>query len=180
MNQKTVNVGKLIGPLIIGDSPEYNIDSVISELLRCMAMHDHEYRPLRRKPSAETIKKISHNNIKSKQHIIKQYLDFSSKVEVAYDVIDSSMPFGKQIITQRLNDLYFAALDELDIDYYQNEIDIGSVRNNSIFIIEFIINKLKQFAYESKNKPKLKEYIEIGVNVVVAHAFIECIVMETP
>jgi len=177
---KTVNVGRNAGNIIIGDSPEYEISSVINELLKSLANKPFSFKKKTRRPSAETVVKIEHNNLKSKSHIIKQYLDHSSKVEEAYSEIDSLITFGKDTILQNLNDLYYLALDAVDIDYLTCDVDIEKVRENSEFILDFIIQKLKNSVFESKNTPAYKEHVELGVNVVVAHAFIECIVMENP
>ena len=177
---KTVNVERNAGNIIIGDSPEYEISSAINELLKSLANKPFLFKKKRRRPSSETVVKIEHNNLKSKSHIIKQYLDHSSKVEEAYSEIDSLITFGKDTILQNLNDLYYLALDAVDIDYLACDVDIEKVRRNSEFILDFIIQKLKNSVFESKNTPAYKEHVELGVNVVVAHAFIECIIMENP
>jgi len=177
---KTVKVDKVAGNLNIGNAPEYEISSAINELLKSLANKPFVYKRKKRRPSAGTIKKINHNNLRSKSHIIKQYLDNSSKIEEAYSDIDSLVAFGKDTILQNLNDLYYLALDEVNIEYLVCEIDIVKVRENSEFILESIIQKLKNTAFESSNTPAYKEHVELGVNVVVAHAFIECIIMENP
>jgi hypothetical protein len=180
MTQKVINIERNAGNLIVGDSPEYQVNTAINELITKLASMPFTFENTRRKPSSETIEKLKHNNIGAKKHIIKQYLDFSSKIESAYKAIDSSIPFGKQIVIQNLNDLYFAALDEVGIDYFEGTIDMSKVRENSEYILDFVIQKLRNLAYESKNTPTLKEEVNLGVNVIVAHAFIECIVMENP
>lgn len=177
---KTVTVEKVAGNIIIGTAPEYEINSVINELLQCLATKPFEFKLKKRKPSSDTIIKIQHNNLNSKSHIIKQYLDHSSKIEEAYKEIDSLIAFGKATILQNLNDLYYLALDSLNIEYLSCEIDINKVRENSDFILDFITQKLKNSVFESNNTPKFREQIELGVNVVIAHAFIECIIMENP
>ena len=177
---KTVNVERNAGNINIGDSPEYEISSAINELLKSLANKPLSFKKKRRRPSSETVVKIEHNNLKSKSHIIKQYLDHSSKVEEAYSEIDSLITFGKDTILQNLNDLYYLALDAVDIEYLTRDVDIEKVRGNSEFILDFIIQKLKNSVFESKNTPAYKEHVELGVNVVVAHAFIECIIMENP
>lgn len=177
---KTVNVERNAGNIFIGASPEAEISSAINELLVSLANKPFSFESNRRRPSSETVVKISHNNLKTKSHIIKQYLDHSSKIEEAYSEIDSLIAFGKGTILQNLNDLYYLALDAVDIDYLVCDVDIVKVRENSEFIIDFIVQKLKNTVFESKNTPALKEHIELGVNVVVAHAFIECIIMENP
>ena len=177
---KTVKVERNAGNIIIGNSPEYEISSAINELLKSLANKPFTLKKNRRRPSSETVVKIQHNNLKAKSHIIKQYLDHSSKVEEAYSEIDSLVTFGKDTILQNLNDLYFLALDAVEIDYLICDIDIAKVRENSEFILDFIIQRLKNTVFESKNTPVYKEHVELGVNVVVAHAFIECIIMENP
>lgn len=177
---KTVNVERNAGNINFGDSPEYEISSAINELLKSLANKPFSFKKKRRRPSSETVVKIEHNNLKSKSHIIKQYLDHSSKVEEAYSEIDSLITFGKDTILQNLNDLYYLALDAVDIEYLTCDVDIEKVRGNSEFILDFIIQKLKNSVFESKNTPAYKEHVELGVNVVVAHAFIECIIMENP
>ncbi len=177
---KTVQVERNAGNIIIGDSPEYEISSAINELLKSLANKPFTFKKSRRRPSSETVVKIQHNNLKAKSHIIKQYLDHSSKVEEAYFEIDSLITFGKDTILQNLNDLYYLALDAVEIDYLTCDINIAKIRENSEFILDFIIQRLKNTVFESKNTPAYKEHVELGVNVVVAHAFIECIIMENP
>lgn len=180
MQNKTVNVNHVLGNLNIGDAPEYQVSSAINELLNILASKHFEFKVLNRKPSSDTIIKIKHNHIESKGHIIKQYLDYSSKIEEAYSEIDSLVVFGKDTILRNLNDLYYSALDAAQIQHIVSDIDIEKVRENSEFILDFIIQKLKNTVFESKNTPLIKEHIDRGVNVVVAHAFIECIIMENP
>lgn len=177
---KTVKVERNAGNIIIGNSPEYEISSAINELLKSLANKPFTFKKIRRRPSSETVVKIQYNNLKAKSHIIKQYLDHSSKVEEAYSEIDSLITFGKDTILQNLNDLYYLALDAVEVDYLICDIDIAKVRENSEFILDFIIQRLKNTVFESKNTPAYKEHVELGVNVVVAHAFIECIIMENP
>lgn len=177
---KIITINNVTGDVNITDAPEYEISSAINELLNCLARTPSEFQTLKRRPTPEVIVKIQHNNLKSKSNIIKQYMDHSSKIEEAYKEIDSMIAFGKTTILENLNHLYYSALDELNIEYLLAEVDISLIRENSNYIIEYIIEKLKNTALKSKNKPKYREYIELGINVVVAHAFIECIIMENP
>jgi len=178
--QNTITIEKNFGNTYIGDSPEYAVDSAINELLNQLANKKYKFQNIKRKPTSDTVFKIKHNNLKSTNHIIKQYLDHSSKIEVALKDIDSVVPFGKQIVLHTLNDLYFQALDNFNIDFLSCEIEIEKIREHSDQIIEYIIIKLKNAAFESKNTPTFKEYIELGINVIVAYAFIECVIMENP
>jgi hypothetical protein len=177
---KTVEIHNNAGNTYIGESPEYKVDSAINELLNQLANKPFIFQRARRMPPADVVVKIKHNCIQSKSHIIKQYMDHSATIEAAYNDIDSVVPFGRQIILQNLSDLYFAALDVLGIDYFCDAVDLIKVRENSLFIIDYIIQRLKNSAFESKNTPSLTEQIERGVNVVVAQAFIECVILENP
>lgn len=177
---RTVSIEKVVGSVHFGDAPEHNIDSVINEILVLIAEGDLSWDINGRKPSVDTISKIKYNELGSKSSIIRQYLRYSQKVETSFNAIDALIPFGKNKILSSLNDLYYEALDFVGIDYLLTDISIEQVRANSSSIIEFITEKLHQTAYESKNKPKLKEDLDVGINVVIAHAFIECVVLETP
>ncbi|MGK0307255.1 MAG: hypothetical protein ACI8RP_000206 [Urechidicola sp.] len=178
--EKTVTIEKNAGNIYVGDSPEFQINTAINELLNELANKGYEFKRLNRKPTPETITKIKHNNLIAKKHIIQQYLNHSSKIETALKDIDSSTPFGKDKILENLNGLYYEALDQLQIEYFTEEIDMSRIRENSDYILDYIIQKLRNTSIESANKPQFKESIELGVNVVVAYAFIECIVMENP
>ncbi|PSJ18153.1 ABC-three component system protein [Nitrosomonas supralitoralis] len=178
--KKLIHIRNVSGNVNIGDSPEYQVSSAINELLKVLANKPFKFEIMMRRPSAETIIKINHNNLRSKKHVIKQYLDYSSKIEEAYLEIDSLVAFGKNTILRNIYDLYYSALDEVGIDYMSSIVDINLIRRNSDFIFDFIVQKLKNTVFESKNTPVIKEHIELGVNVVVAHAFIECIILENP
>lgn len=178
---KKVEIGKNIGNVYVGATPESRVDSIINQILNILSTQEFSFDTTRRRPSAKTVVKISHNNLQSKSHIIQQYLYRSSTIESAFVELDSVIPFGKAIALNNLRDLYFSALDELGIEHLTcDEIDIDKIRSNSDFIIEYIITKLKNIALESKNIGVFREELDAGVNVIVAHAFIECIIMESP
>jgi len=178
---KSVNITTLVGNAYIGDSPEYKVGSAINELLINLAKRGRQFDRKKRRPSSETVRKIQHNDIKSNIHVIGQYADYSAKIEEAYIEIDSMIVSGKDVILGNLNDLYYAALDALNIDYIlSDEIDMDAVRAGSDYIIDYVSTKLKNMVYETSNVPGFREQIEHGVNVVIAHAFIECVVLENP
>lgn len=176
---KTIIVERNAGNINIGDSAEHKIESAINELLKNLAQKPLKYERNFRRPPIETIQKIQHNNLVNKSRVIKQYQEYSETIELAYIDIDSIIPFGKDIIFRNLNDLYYAALDELKIDCLTEPPSIEKIKKNSDFILDYIIQKLKNASFESSNGPTLKEHIEQGVNVIVAHAFIECIIFES-
>ncbi|MBA5685920.1 hypothetical protein [Rugamonas apoptosis] len=177
---KTVSIAQNIGNVYIGDSPEYKVNSAINELLNALASTPFQFGSSPRKAPSATIAKIEHNHIQSRRHIIRQYLEQSAAIEAAYRGIDSVIPFGKQTVLLNLRNLYFAALDNIGVDYLGGEIELEKLRENAVLVLDFIILKLKNLAIESKNQNCVKEQIEQGINVVVAHAFIECIIFENP
>jgi hypothetical protein len=178
--KKIVTVQNVAGNVNFGESPEYQVSSAINELLNILVDKPFEFKVMKRRPSSETIVKIAHNNLQSKSHVIKQYLDYSSKVEQAYSEINSLVTFGKDTILRSLYDLYYSALDAIEIEHIATDVNTQKVRENSDFIFDFIVQKLRNVVFESNNTPAIKEHIDLGVNVVVAHAFIECVIMENP
>lgn len=177
--QKQVLIEKNFGNLNIGDAPEYQINSVINKLLIDLAATPFRFERRNRNVPVSAVRKIEYNNIRSNKHIIHQYIDHSTVVEDAYARIDAMTPYGRDTILRNLNDLYYKCLDLLGVEYFES-IDIEQVRENSDHILSYIVNQLKNFAYESKNVPSMREHVEQGVNVVVAHAFLECIIFEVP
>lgn len=178
--QKTVNVGYVSGGLYIGGAGEYKVGAVINELLSRLSCKGVAFQRKNRKASAEVIKKINHNQLIEKKYIVAQYLEYSSRIEEAYLEVDSLVAFGKGTILSNLNGFYFEALSRFGVDCVCEDIDIGLVRENADALISFIIDRLRDLVVNSAKPPEYMEFVEIGVNVVVAHAFIECVVMENP
>ena len=55
------------------------------------------------------------------------------------------------------------------------------IKKHADEIVDDIIKQLRKFIYKSANINSLyKEQVEIGINVVVAHAFVECLILENP
>ena len=176
-----VTIEKQIGNTYFGMNPELLIGSAINELLNNLSAKPRAFQVNRRRPSADTIIKIEYNNLKSRQNIVQTYQNYCLQIEESFLDIDSQIINGKTIILENLQNLYFEVLDELGIDYLSIEdIDIHKIRENSDTIIDYIILKLKNLSIESSNCNLPHEAIDIGIKVIVAHAFIECIIMENP
>ncbi|MEQ6924273.1 hypothetical protein AAUI01_01435 [Pseudomonas mosselii] len=176
---KTVNIGVVTGRVYVGGG-EYKVGSVINELLSILGSKRLPFQRQNRKATAEVVKKINHNRLNEKRHIVSQYLEYSSRIEEAYLEIDSMVAFGKDTILSNLNGLYVEGLNRFGIDCLCQDVDIERVRENADALIVFIIERLRDLVMDSARPPEFMEFVEIGVNVVVAHAFIECIVMENP
>ncbi|MDC5499251.1 hypothetical protein OHX04_12600 [Acinetobacter baumannii] len=176
-----VTINKQIGNTYIGANPELLIGSAINELLNTLSSKPREFQVKRRRPSADTIIKIEYNNLNARQNIVQTYQSYSLQIEESFIDIDQQIINGKTVILENLQNLYFEVLDELEIDYMCVDIiDINKIRENSDDIIDYIILKLKNLSIESNNCNIPHEAIDIGIKVIVAHAFIECIIMENP
>lgn len=176
-----VTISKQIGNTYISTNPELLIGSAINELLYTLTNKPRTFQAKRRRPSADTIIKIEYNNLKTRQNIVQTYQNYSLQIEESFIDIDHQIINGKTIILENLQNLYFEVLDELEVDYICSDtIDINKIRDNSDDIIDYIILKLKNLSVESNNCNLNHEAIDIGIKVVVAHAFIECIIMENP
>lgn len=178
MYKNEVKIGNVEGDVNIGKSPEENVDSIINIIIRDIVTLSIKVDRLDRTFPSKVSMKIDHNNLRQKRRIIQEYKSYSSQIEKAYAIADERVINGKQIAMSMLNNMYFDALEKYEIDIF--DIDITKIREHSDEIIDNIINQLKKFVYKSANVSSYKEQVEIGINVVVAHAFVECLVLENP
>lgn len=176
-----VNIRDIYGNLYIKESAEQKVDSIVNSLLTELSLSTIA-PPLSRKRNipSKVIKKVEHNNLVTQRFILSQYQNFSTSIETAYEIIDTNIVNGKAKVFLMLDNLYMKALCKVGIDPNFDEVNMEIIRQHADDIIESIINGLKEFCYESSNVPSDKESIEIGVNVIVAHAFVECTVLENP
>lgn len=162
------------------DAPEQKVNSVLSQLLTEISLSPIVYEIHRRIVPADVIVKVKHNNLRSQRFILTQYQTYSATIETSYANIDKSIVNGKAKVLIILEQLYAKALSEFGLDLHWDEMNIEIIRDNADSIIEKIIKDLKVFCYKSANVPPDKESVEIGVNVIVAHAFVECLILENP
>ncbi|MCP4985659.1 MAG: hypothetical protein GY928_06185 [Colwellia sp.] len=160
------------------ESPEQKVDSIINMIIGDIVSISVEVDLLDRTFPSKISKKIQHNQLKRKRNIVQQYKSYSSHIENAYKIADTNIINGKQSAMILLNGMYIKSLGKYDIDPF--EIDMSMVHKNADNIVENVINELKKFVYKSANVPPYKELVEVGINVVVAHAFVECLVLENP
>lgn len=160
------------------DSPENNVYSIINiiicDITSAKVKIDHSDRSF---PANVTIK-INHNMLKTKRRIILQYKSYSSHIERAYTLAEQNIINGKQTAMELLNEMYCNSLEKYNIDSFEPNIE--QIRLHADDIIDNVIKQLRKFVYNSANVNKYKEQIEIGLNIVVAHAFVECCVLENP
>lgn len=178
MSGNQVSIAKVEGNVNFLPPLGHDVDSIINKIISEISTANVKFNFLDRTFPSDVAKKIAHNNLKNTRYILLQYKDYSTFIEKAYLNIDSSIVNGKQKALMILNGMYFKSLAKLGIDpYYPN---IESVRDNADEIVDNIISSMREFVYNSSNVPELKENIEIGINVIVAHSFVECVVMENP
>lgn len=178
MNETQFNIKNIEGDFNSIESPEINVDSIINIIIRNIVLADVKIDRTDRSFPAIVATKIDHNMLKNKRRIILQYKSYSSHIEKAYDLVEKNTINGKQTAMSILNDMYCKSLEKYNIDSF--EPDITQVRDHADDIIEEVIKQLKKFVYNSANVTQFKEQVEVGINVVVAHAFVECCVLENP
>ena len=180
MAKNEVNIKNVEGDVILGKSPEENVQSIINNIIEDIVSTSVNIDRLDRTFPSEITKKINYNHLRKKRRIILEYKSYSSQIEKAYKIADERVVNGKQTAMGMLNRMYFEALDKFDIDLFDKDIDMDRIRENADEIVDNIINQLRKFVYKSSNVSVYKEQVEIGINVVVAHAFVECLVLENP
>lgn len=160
------------------EPPENNVDSIINVIIGDIASAKVKIDPSDRSFSANVTKKIEHNMLRSKRRIVLQYKSYSSHIESAYTLAEQNIINGKQIAMELLNGMYCNSLEKYEIDSFDP--DIVKVQKHADEIISDVIKQLRKFVYSSANVTQYKEQVEIGLNVVVAHGFVECRVLENP
>lgn len=160
------------------EPPENNVDSIINVIIGDIASAKVKIDPSDRSFSANVTKKIEHNMLRSKRRIVLQYKSYSSHIESAYTLAEQNIINGKQTAMELLNGMYCNSLEKYEIDSFDP--DIVKVQKHADEIISDVIKQLRKFVYSSANVTQYKEQVEIGLNVVVAHGFVECRVLENP
>lgn len=178
MSETKIDIKKIEGDFYNIESPEINVDSIINVIISDIALADVKIDLTDRFFPAGVAKKINHNLLKSKRRIVLQYKSYSSHIEKAYSLAEQNILNGKQTAMCLLNGMYCNSLEKYDIDSF--EPDIIQVRQHADDIINDVIKQLRTFVYKSANVTQFKEQVEIGINVVVAHAFVECFILENP
>jgi hypothetical protein len=173
-----VTVQNVEGDLITVESPEINVDSIINLIIGEIVSISVNVDLLDRTFPSTILKKIDHNDLRRNKRIIQQYKSFSSHIEKAYATVDKNIINGKQSALLMLNEMYFNALEKYQIDPF--DIDMLKIREYADDIVDNVIKQLLKFVYKSANVPPYKERVQLGINIVVAHAFVECLVLENP
>ncbi|HGN9466899.1 MULTISPECIES: ABC-three component system protein [Providencia] len=178
MCETRIDIQKVEGDFYNVAAPENNVDSIINIIIGDIASAKVKIDHSDRSFPANVTTKIKHNMLNSRRRIILQYKSYSSHIERAYTLAEQNIINGKQSAMELLNEMYCNSLEKYGIDSF--EPDITKVRQHADEIINDVIKQLRKFVYSSANVTQYKEQVEIGLNVVVAHAFVECCVLENP
>jgi hypothetical protein len=180
MSKNQVNIRDIKGNAYFTESAEQKVDSVVNSLLTEISLTPIAIEFRKRSVPADVVIKVNYNNLQSQRFILSQYQAYSATIETSYESIDKNIVNGKAKVFMMLDDLYFKALSDIELDPFFGDVNIELIREHADNIIMKIIKGLKDFCYKSSNAPSDKESVEIGINVIVAHAFVECRVLENP
>lgn len=124
--------------------------------------------------------KINYNRICSEKWTIIKYADYGEAIENAYAQVEIEVINGKAKALTKLNDLYYQALAEFNINF--DEFDIQIIREHSDAIFKRVSSSLRNYLLENDSSlaQLSHEELDTGVNLVVAHGFVECLVLEGP
>ncbi|MCH4996025.1 hypothetical protein I1A41_07360 [Pectobacterium carotovorum] len=178
MCETRFDIQKIEGDFYNVGAPENNVDSIINVIIGDIASAKVKIDRSDRSFPASVAIKIEHNMLNTKRRIVLRYKSYSSHIERAYFLAEQNIINGKQSAMELLNEMYCNSLEKYEIDSF--EPDIAQVRQHADEIISDVIKQLRKFVYNSANVTQYKEQVEIGLSVVVAHAFVECCVLENP
>lgn len=126
---------------------------------------------------AEVKEKIRHNNVTRCRYIIETYKRNTIDLNNVYNTLEQERPGRKQKLLQIVNNCYKQQLCLLS----ENEnVDIATIQQHSDTILENITKSLRKRVLESSNLKADNEDVDIAVNLIVADAFMECLVLENP
>lgn len=128
--------------------------------------------------------KLDHNQVFKYRTLVEEYGEYGQNVIKALGTIDQEKIGSEHKILKLINSFYKESLGELKKHHEatnQGKDIIESIRLHSDQIIESVINKVVDVVNKSSNGCEmLEEDLILGANYVVAHAFIECKVLERP
>lgn len=172
---ETVNINH--GPHIHGSMPRNK--SVIADIVNFLSalprpenvLFDSAILP------SGVAKKIQHNNLVRCRYIIETYKINTIDLENAYSTLEQERPGRKQKLLDIIHLCYKQQLGQLIVD---DIIDIETIRKNADAILENIVETLRAKVLESSNLNADNEDVDLAVNLIVADAFIQCLVLENP
>lgn len=136
--------------------------------------------PRSRSVPPDVQEKIAYNRISREKWAILKYTGYGEAIENAYVLIESEIVNGKAKALSKLNDLYYQVLGEHNIDFDSIDIDVIRLKSDDIF--KRVCISLRDYLLENDTTLTQisHEELDTGINLVVAHGFVECLVLEEP
>lgn len=178
MTGTLVNISEMHGDVNNTEPPESKVDSIINDIISEISQSSATVNIKDRKFPPKILKKIKHNQLKDNRSIVQLYKSYSSDIESAYSTIEKNVVNGKDTALLLLHDMYQTALKKFNIDTWEPDMD--EIKQHADAIVDDVKVQLTNFLYKSANITFTKEQMVIGVKVVIAHAFVECYVLENP
>jgi len=125
--------------------------------------------------------KIGHNNVVGYKWLIEDYGVYGKELDDKYDGLDEEAPGRKLKLFRLITDTYKIHLGRYQTENPKSELLIIIQSNADKIIhdvIEDLINKLLQSDNYDENIT-MEEY-RISIQIIVAHAFIHCKILENP
>ena len=152
--------------------------SIIAEVINIIATLPVESISYTTRALPEEVeKKILHNKLTRCKYIIEIYKSHNKDLDNAYYILEQERPGRKQKLSANINSHYKQELNKLNEKHIE---DIVTTQEWSDSILENIIKNLNDKVLASSNLNAYNEDIEKALNLIVANAFIECLILENP
>jgi hypothetical protein len=154
------------------------VESTIADVINSLSKSNFPL-PFQNKTSKlplDVMQKIKLNNMKTSQNIIEAYKPLSSYLNSVYSDLEKIRISPRERVLQRLQNAYINELSK----YENNENKtLEIVKANSDVIFFRIKEQIKNIVISSSNNISSEEDIDIALNVILADAFVNCIIMES-
>lgn len=123
-------------------------------------------------PNTET--KISYNNIKRYDTVIREFAPYQVKLNNIYEVIEKEGSTKKELVLHNIKRIYIAVKAEYS--------SIEEIRDNADIIIDKIIEIIWEKIESAPNKLNDldQETIDFSLMIIIVDAFMRCNILEEP
>ncbi|PKK88881.1 MAG: hypothetical protein CVV64_16690 [Candidatus Wallbacteria bacterium HGW-Wallbacteria-1] len=180
MNPK-VYIENAHGPISFSPKSVSIQTTIIGKLVRLLSMEGSTITSDTRPGVTPDIqKKIDHNNVCHEAWLIYRYSEYGRAIEIAYHQLNQDVNNGRNKALRKIHDLYKEELASNSISLLNPE--LNKIRSLADTIVKKISTKL--IAFVKTNDASLQdihmEDLEFGINLIIGHAFVECIILEAP
>ncbi|MGP0584389.1 hypothetical protein, partial [Paenibacillus timonensis] len=116
------------------------------------------------------------------KEIVQEHAIYYSHSEDILNAFDDSNIGSKGKILRCVRNWYLESKGQLLLEYHHSrESQIDLIRKNADFLVENVINKIKQSILDTHdiNEASIEE-IEVGVTCFVCYCFMKCKILEKP